>query len=189
MADPHETLKPYVADQLALIKHIHQAIERQKNDDRVKDDSNAIAVVQKIDGVLENQIAALESHLESLGSSGSGFKNAVGAVTGAVAGLYDKVRTEPVSTMLRDDYTALSLAAIANTMLYTTAAGVNHKSTSDLALSHLTDISPIIVDISEVMPLVVVQELLASGEIHDASAGPEAVKATQKAWGHEVIGK
>ena len=189
MADPHETLQPYVADMLALTKHIHQAIERQKNDDRVKEDTNANAIVQKIDAILENHIAALESHHESLGAgSGSVIKNAVGAVTGAVAGLYDKVRTEPVSTMLRDDYTALSLAAISHTMLYTTAAGVNHKSTADLALSQLTDLSPIIVDISETIPLVVVAELLESGEVHDTSAGPEAVRATQKAWSREVVG-
>lgn len=188
MADPQKTLRPYVADQLALVKHIHEAVERQLDDKHAKQYNDAYPLITKLDGVLESHIKTLENHMESLdGNSGSLIKDTVAAVTGVAAGLYDKVRTEKVSSMLRDDYTALSLAAMGLTMLHTTALGVNHQQTADLALNQLTDFTPILVDISEKLPLVVLDELKDTGEIHDTSVGSDAVKNTQKAWSREVV--
>ena len=187
MANPQETLQPYVNDMIALTKHIHQAVERQLNDARVKQFPDAYPLINRLDGVLESHIKVLEAHGKAIGDSGSLLKDAVASVMGVAAGLYDKVRTETVSSMLRDDYTALSLAAMGHTMLHTTALGVRHQATADLALSHLTDLTPIIVEISEVIPLVVVQELQATGEINDPTVGRQAVQNTQKAWSREVV--
>jgi hypothetical protein len=41
--------------------------------------------------------------------------------------------------MLRDDYTALNLAAIGYHMLHTTGMGLQNQATADLALRHLKD--------------------------------------------------
>lgn len=183
MSENQETLVQYVGDMLALTKHTHEAIERQMKDDNVKKSAEANRLINKIDGMLEAHISSLEAHLKELGGdSTSPVKEAVGSLLGAAAGLYDRARTDPVSKMLRDDYTALSLAAISQTMLHTTGLALKSQRTADLAQQQLLDISPIIVEISEAMPRVVVPELMDAGEVVDAGVADQAVKNTQKAW-------
>jgi len=189
MSEQQATLQKYVADMLAVTKHIHEAIERQKADKRVQADTNASQIVSRIDGVLEGQITALESHLKTIGGDlSSPIKDALGTVAGVAAGLYDKVRVDTVSKMLRDDYTALSLAAISQTMLHTTGLALKDHATANLANGQLADITPLIVDLSEIVPLVVARELTDDSENVDASVGPEARRNTQRAWNREVTG-
>lgn len=187
-SETNETLVQYIGDTLSLTKHIHEAVERQKKDEHAKNDSNAYPIITRLDGILESQISAYEAHLKSLGGDAtSPVKEAFAAIAGVAAGLYDKVRTDPVSKMLRDDYTALSLLAMAHTMLHTTGLALKHQPTADLAANTLKDITPVIVDISENIPLVVVRELTDAGEVVDTGVGQEAVQNTQKAWSRRNV--
>ena len=188
-SETNKSLTRWTGDTLALTKHIHEAIERQKDDENAKKDHDAYPLIMRLDGILEGHISAYEAHIKTLGGSVTApVKDAVGAIAGVAAGLLDKVRGDPVSKMLRDDYTALSLLAMAHTMLHTTGLALKHQPTADLADSTLKDITPIIVDISEKMPLVVVREIIDSGEVVDTSVGGEAVRNTQKAWNRNVTG-
>lgn len=190
MSERQDTLQQYTGDMIALTKHIHEAIERQKHDESAKKDHDAYPIITRIDTILERQIAELEAHLKMLGGdAATPVKDAVGALTGVAAGVIDKVRSNSVSKMLRDDYTALSLAAMGYTLLHTTGVALKNKPTADAALQMLTDITPLIVDISETISLVAVRELRDETETIDIAAGPEAVRNTQKAWNREVVGK
>lgn len=187
MSNRTDTLQQYVSDMLALERHIHDAVRRQRDNDKVQDNSQAHSIISRVEAQLDEHIEHLEKHLESLGGDPtSTIKEAVSAVTGAVAGLYDQVRDEKVSKMLRDDYTALSLAAISYTMLHTTGLSLTDQNTADISLKHLKHWTPIVVDISEAIPLVVAQELSEEMAGTDTRAGSEAVKNTQVAWSREV---
>lgn len=188
MSESVNTLQNYVSDLLALERHLLEAVKRQVDDDRTNRHPEAIRLVSKIHGVLASHVAETEQHLSNLGGHpASGVKDAVASVAGIAAGLIDKVRTNTVSKMLRDDYSALSLTAIGYTMLHTTGLALKSSLTADLALRHLHDITPLIVEISEIVPLVVAVELTDDGEVVDAAVGPEAVRNTQKAWSNEVV--
>jgi hypothetical protein len=65
---------------------------------------------------------------------------------------------------LRDDYTALNLAA-----------------------SCLMDYTPLITEINEVIHLVVVSELRDKTEMLEMSAPGQAIERTQQAWDHEHV--
>ena len=93
-------------------------------------------------------------------------KAAVATALGAFAGLYDKVRKDPVSRMLRDDYTALNMASFSYTMLHTTALAFHDEPVASLALKHLQDLTPLIMHLNEVVPHVVVKELQDEGPGH-----------------------
>jgi hypothetical protein len=190
LEERNRSLREHVNAMLSLTKHIHEAIERQKNDEKFQRDLEASQLVLRLDGILEGHISALEAHLDSLGGTGvlQSAKDALGSVLGIAAGLYDKVRTEKVSRGLRDDYTALSLAAISQTMLHTTGLAQHDQKTAALADRQLKDLTPIIVEISEIIPLVVARELAEDGESIDPSVGREAVRNTQQAWNREVTG-
>jgi hypothetical protein len=183
MRDAKDILQQYVSDMVSLDEHIHEAIKRQIEDDRLKQFPEAAKVVNTLHRTLDTHITGLKGQLKSLGGEASGpVKEAVSAIAGVAAGLYDKVRHDPVSKMLRDDYTALSLAAISYTMLHTTGLALQHQPIADLAQRYLKDITPIIIDISQVVPGVVVKDLEDNEALIDRAVGEEAVRKTQAAW-------
>jgi hypothetical protein len=194
MADNRETLRPYIADMVAVEKHIVEALERQQKDDDVKQFPNAAQLVNRALGILNQHVQVLEGHLEGFqgGGASGAVKGAVTGVLGAIAGVYDKIRKDTASRALRDDYTALSLATISYTMLHTTALGLRQGATAEIALRHLQDLTPLIMELSEVIPPVVLKELSFEGHDIETGLAQQAVRNTQQTWSrsaeHETAG-
>lgn len=106
----------------------------------------------------------------------------VAAVAGVFAGLYDMVRKHPVSRMLRDDYSALSLASTAYSMLYTTAIALRHDQVAAVAKRGQCQVAPLVTELSHLIPAVVVAELAIDHPSLNHSAIDEAREATRSAW-------
>ena len=176
------TLLMYVNDMHALQKHILEAVEQQYADERVKNDAATYDLIGKLKSMLTGHVGELKGEAERLGSGVmAAAKAAVTGALGSIAGLYDKVRKDPVSRMLRDDYTALNMASFSYTQLHTTALAYSDAPVAEAALRHLKDLTPLIMKLNEVVPHVVVRELQDDGPI-DTSVGPTAVSNTQQAW-------
>ena len=185
MKDPNEVLHTYLTDMHAVESHILEAVERQLNGDAIKAYPEASRAVRSVHTTLEQHTAALKNLVEARqdGASIKGaLKEALGDALGFAAGLYDKVRSDEVSRMIRDDYTALSLAAICYHMLHTTALGLKNENVASVALRHLKDLTPILVDLSKVVCHVVAKELADEDKVFDGTVGPQAVSNTQEAW-------
>jgi hypothetical protein len=186
MSTREDTLREHVSNMLALERHIHEAIRRQRDSEKVEMQIEAHNIISRAEAQLDEHIEHLEQRLETLGGNpASPIKEAVTAVAGTVAGLYDQVRDEKVSKMLRDDYTALNLAAVSYSMLHTTGLALKDAQTADLALQHLKHWTPVIVDISETIPLVVTRELDEDIAGTDTSVSSMAVRNSQAAWSRE----
>lgn len=187
MKDNRDEIRPYVADMAAVERHILEALERQHKDDTFKDFPNALGLIDRLAGVLKTHVEGLEAHLGTLPGGGvaAAVKETVTGVLGGLAGVYDKVRKDKVSRALRDDYTALSLAAVSYTMLHSTALGLHQGTTADLALRNLKEVTPFLVELSQIIPQVVLKELSFEGYDIDFSLSPQAVRATQEAWSSE----
>lgn len=182
MSSSAETLRTYVNDLLALNKHILEAVERQSEDANVQHDSRTAALIGEIRSTLTTHVQVFTAHVDRLGSqTGATAKEVISHVAGVFAGLYDKVRKDPVSRMLRDDYTALNLAAISSTMMHTTALAFNDPAVAASALAELQDLAPIIIHLNQLVPVVVAKELTDDGHV-EAGAAEEAVRNTQAAW-------
>ena len=135
-----ETLQRYVSDMLAVERHILEPLERQASDERFQ--GPAKMLVADIEMTMRRHIDSLEAHLKMLGGDeGAGLKKAATALLGVAAGIIDKVRPDTVSTALRDDYTALNLAAISYSMLHTTGLALSSRPTADLAATHLRNLA------------------------------------------------
>ena len=185
MKDRSDVITNYVTDMHAVEKHILEATERQLADDATSRYPDAVRVITSLKTTLENHVRSLEQFNDTV--EGGGLKEAVKeAVTGALgvaAGIYDQLRdTDQVSRMIRDDYTATSLAAISYHMLYTTALALKADDLATLALTNLKDLTKVIGDLSEAVCTVVAQELTDEDKTIDPNVGMEAVRATQKAW-------
>ena len=183
MSERQDTLQQYVSDMLAVERHLLPALENQSKDDRYTTYPEAQRLVHRLEATTRSHINGLERHLESLGGDpASPVKSAVTAVLGAAAALIERLRTDPVSKNLRDDYTVLSLTAISYTMLHTTGQALMDEQTADLAVNYLSDYTPLIAETGEVIPEVVVSVLRDETELLDPEAAKRAIKRTQEAW-------
>ena len=177
------TLQTYVNDMVSLQKHILEVVEHQYTDADVKNDLKAYDLIGKLKSTLTHQVGELEPHVQRLGSQVTAtVKQAVTNFLGNVAGLYNHIRKDPVSRILRDDYTALNLASVSYTQLYTTGLAYGDQGVAATALKHLKELTPLIIHINEIMPHIVVSELTDEGPGIDTSVVSKAFEDTQAAW-------
>jgi hypothetical protein len=179
-----ETLAEYVNDMLAVERDLHSALRRHKDDRAIQACPPAGPVLQQIEDVTDLHLKELERSLTSLGESASAVKQAAGSVKGTLAAMYDKLRDDRASRMLRDDYAALCFACICYEMLHTVALAVDQDEIARVAIRHLRDYAPAVMDLGQVVPHVVVQELMKEGKITaaDPSVADEAAENSREAW-------
>ena len=186
-----EVIRENLADMLGIEQHVLQTIERQTRDDRVKKFYNAYELLKRIEPVLRSHTAELERHLVTVdGGLESKLKKAATSIAESVAVFYDRLRTnEPVSRSLRDIYTSLNHVAISYGMLHTAALALDEVEIATLAQMHLTDLTPLIVELSEIIPFVLATELADEGKIEDATVAQQAAALYHQAWSHDVTAR
>lgn len=184
MSDVLSESRKHISDMIAVDSHILEAIERQRQDERVLEHVDTNRMLIEIERTLRDHVQALEALADTFGAKGeSVVKKAVTEALGFVAGLYDKIRDHKLSRMLRDDYTALSLAAMSYTALHSFGLAVREQKIADLALRHLNAYTGILVEISRLLPFVVVEEVAEEVEgTVDTAVGHIAMSNTQRAW-------
>jgi hypothetical protein len=183
-----EILQGYVGDMLAVEREIHQAFSRQKHDEHTRKFAAAGQLIGRIEDTVDRHIKELETCLRQIDGEESAVRKAVGAVTGFAGGLFDKLRlNDKVSRMMRDDYTALCFATVCYEMLHTTALAARNHEVAELALSHLKAYAPFIMQMADVIPEVLIDELSSEGKIvADHRVAEDAVRNTHSAWEHSA---
>ncbi|MES2597614.1 MAG: hypothetical protein V4662_19865 [Verrucomicrobiota bacterium] len=182
-AEAQDILQMYVNDMLALEQDTAKALASQSEDEDVKKLPVSAVLVLDLAAAAQARVAALDSLAKDLGGGvGKAVKDALGSVAGVLAGLYAKVRKHPVSRMLRDDYTALSLAVEGYSMLHTTALALRDPRVAALAERHMTEITPHVMRLAQAIPAVVISELAEDFPGLERSAADQGAAANQAAW-------
>lgn len=177
------SIQTYVSDMLALERHIAQPLQRQLEMEDTGRYGGALAVVTTLKNLTDSHVVALEQSLAQLGGhEASSVKSAWASLLGAGAAALDSVRKTKVSKNLRDDYTALSLASVSYTLLHATAVGLGDAAVSDLAKRHLADYARLVIQINQVIPDVVLQELRDDGESVQTGAADIIRQQTNDIW-------
>jgi hypothetical protein len=184
-----EIMRENIMDMLGVEQHILQSIERQTRDERVRKFTSAYELLHRIESVLNSHVNILEHHLSMTnGGYETKLKKVASTLMGSVSGLYGKIRNEePVSRNLRDDYTALNLATVSYGMLHTTALALHETEIAETAYRHMAELTPFVVQISNLLPFILAKELSEEGKIEDASVAQVALRDIQRAWSDEVI--
>lgn len=178
-----QTLQLYVNDMVALERDIKEALDAQCDDDEIEKHPEASALVREIAFLTDARLSAVSDLALTLGGgAGKALKEAVATAAGALAGIYGKLRKHPVSRMLRDDHTALSLGATGYSMLYTTAVALRDARTAGLAQRHLRELTPLVIRLGQVIPGAVVAELSDEFPNVDMEAAERGSAATEEAW-------
>ncbi len=176
------TLRMYLNDMLAVEKDLSNATQGQATDENVGKLSEVSLLIQEIARTSEARVKTLESLSEQHdGKWGAVVKEAVASAAGVLAGIYGKVRTHPVSRMLRDDHVALNVASIAYGMLYTTAVAFDDDKVAEASLEALNETASQVIRLATLIPGVVVGELATESPVHSGAAGL-GVEAILAAW-------
>ena len=186
--DRQYLLNQYATDMTGLTDHIATAIGHQRDSSATDGYPELNGLLDRILSTLKAQNSALEAYNQKTDGGGAleAAKEAFLGVLGEAAGLIDRLRqTDTVSRMVRDDYTALSLAAVSYHMLHTTALGLKDQDLADLALRHLGEITPLLVELSKTVCTVVAHELNEEDRIIDPTVADEAIRNTQRMWSSE----
>lgn len=177
------SIQTYVSDMLALERHIAVPLQRQSDLNDSARYASALSVIAQIKSLTDSHVTALQQCLEQLGGhEASPVKSAWSSLLGAGAAAIDSVRKTKVSKSLRDDYTALNLAAVSYTMLHATAVGLGDTTVADLAKRHLADYARLVMQIMQVIPEVVLQELRDDGEAVQTGAADLIREQTNAVW-------
>ena len=188
-ANERHSIQTYVSDMLALERHIAQPLQRQLAMDDTSQYAGALGAITTIGRLNDAHVTALEQCLEQVGGhEASAIKSAWASLLGVGAAAIDSVRKTKVSKNLRDDYTALNLAAISYTMLHATAVGLGDTTTADLAKRHLADYARCIMQIVQIIPDVVLQELQGDGESVQTGAAALIRQQTNEIWKSQADG-
>jgi ferritin-like metal-binding protein YciE len=178
-----ETVHDNVEDMLAVETELHQMLRHQKEDGALQRYPNAQALIQRIEDTTDRNLGDLRACAEQLGGQ-SALKKAVGAAMGVASGLWQRARqSDSASRIVRDAYGGLSFAVVCYEMLHTTALAAGDTRTAELALRNMKNYAPLIIDLTEMVPEVVVRELAAEGKLpNDERAAAEAVRNARNAW-------
>ncbi len=179
-----QDLGTHVSDLITVEKQIEESLSNQLAMDAFRTYPEAHELAREMQTTLRRHYTFLEEELRQIGSFGTGVsvKSAAVAMTGKLAGLMSKTRTHETSRVIRDNYTALSLMAIACTLLHAFATGVGNKRVADLAISHLKDAARWIIRLSEQAPHAVIREMKEDGILKDEDAGRKTIEETMAAW-------
>jgi len=180
-----ETLLKYLTDMHALESHLAQPLKNQSDDANFGEYPEALILVRRLHTRTENAIGSLEILIEDLGGKPrESFKSAVTAAAGVVAAAINENRTHAITKKLRDDYTALSLVAIGYELLHATGNALNAEQVASLSIRHLRDVAGFIMDLSQVIIPVAVEELSKGNPDADASTAVAAQVNIREAWRH-----
>ena len=187
--DDQHTIATYLSDLLALEQHTAAPVDAQTKSEDHNDYPEAASIFRKIKTITDAHVAALQAQLTAAGGHpASGVKSAWSQLLGSGAAALNTARKTKVSKSLRDDYTALGLTSISYTMFHTTALALGDSASAAMAKRHLDDITPIIVEISKTIPLVVLGELQADGQNVQITAAQLTQQASADSWSADHTG-
>ncbi len=178
-----ENLQRYVTDMRALEQFILDLLEQQSSYEEVKNNSDMIRLFQKIKAIAKTHITTLNLQVNRLESqTRSAVKDAVSSAIGTLSGLISSVRKHEISKMVRDDYTVLTLASMGYGMLHTTGLLVKDGEIADFALEHLKNYSRLVIELGDIAPFIVAQELAQEGGTSQIGEWKQAAENIRAAW-------
>lgn len=181
------TVTKYLGDLLAATRHVKEAFQNQLEASFMTGDAGAREAVSAAHDVLSSQIVDLEHRLVELDAGGT-WKQTVTTITGVLAGLYDRLRSEQLARALRDNYTALCFVHICQTMMLTTAAGCGDTGTAELVRQHQRHLPPLIMKMAERVPAAVVHSLESDQvPLMNRNVPEISVRALRNSWQHASV--
>jgi hypothetical protein len=183
MAETMYSLATYVGDLLVMEQRIRAPIGSQCSDREFTRFSGLEALLARISTLCDTHVSALHDALKALGvHEYSAVKSVGSSIEGLFATAIDMLPESKVEKELRDDYAALALCTFAYSILLTAAKAQANESIAALAQQHLQDYAQAVMQISDLLPAIVLDELRANGIDAADSVVDQSRSALRAAW-------
>ncbi len=184
MNDLHRTtLKQYIKDMISVEYDIYKALSLQLDSDEVKSHSILTELLTRAASESGDRIEHLEVLSEQEGASFSvAVKSGITAVTGTFASLYGKIHEHALSRLVRDDIVALNFASIGYGMMLTLGLSTGHKVCTLFASHAVEGMPPLIVHLTDLLPVLVGEELAKDAPLVNPAAIQIAGGLIRDAW-------
>jgi hypothetical protein len=186
MASHNEILNRQVREQLAKEEHLCRLIEDQAASIGEPRFADARDLLIKTAKALEAHFIPLNALMDQLEEAEATRISAAQPVDGILLksspSAREPLKDQLLSKTLCDDYSALNLITISNTLLHTTALALQSSAVADAALAHLENLAPLVVKIGKMLPTIVVRELSVISPTVDLAIAEIATKNTREAW-------
>lgn len=160
----HDQIGDWVKDIVALESHIEEAMDHQLKIEAPTMEVNQ--AIQHLHDTVRDSKQRAETFAEQYGTPATGGIVKKGAeLLGIAAGMIDRIRKDTASKALRDDYTAFNHAAMAYTMLHTTALATNEQAAAAFAEQGLRTYAGLVQKINHVMPVAVLDDLKENPDV------------------------
>ncbi|HTW84879.1 MAG TPA: DUF892 family protein [Candidatus Sulfotelmatobacter sp.] len=180
------SLQAYVSDLLALERHIEKPLGSQRNAEALGAYPTVAATIERVASQNRAHIDALEIALARLGGHPAApLKSAWMALLGDAASAIGATRKTKVTKWLRDDDTALNLAAFSYGLLHATAVGLGDEGVAALARAAMADYARSVMEINQIVPDVVLRELAQEGNLVVAGSAETIREQTNAIWRRE----
>jgi hypothetical protein len=184
--DRNDAINSYISDMLALEDEMEKAFAGQVSDYE-QESPEVVAQLRRIHDVCELHIRNLRDLSERRTQGGGrgladAVKRAGSVIAGLTAAAINVVRTEKLPKSLRDDFTALNLAAIGYTMLYTTARSLEEPTVAEVAQRHLRDYAEAVMVLHNLIPAAVVGFLREDGLPASPEVLPDVHRTLEEIW-------
>lgn len=173
----------FLNDMRSTELHLEEIIKRHQADQRVQSDPTCAALFRRIRSVLHTHVLTLEEQAATYRQEKSREKEeSLPKPPIFVTELAAKTSGRAVSKILRDDQTALNLTATAYSMLHTTGLALDELPLATISLRHLKEITPLVMELGELIPSVVVHELTGHEPNLDPATAELARENISEAW-------
>ncbi|MDD2943938.1 MAG: hypothetical protein PHC51_13355 [bacterium] len=179
-----QILKAELREQIALEEDLCRKFESQISEIESDEFLDAKELLTNASKVLEGHYNKLNELLDTLEIEDSnGHRTAVVTVSDSIETADKNLRQKRnISKILRDDYSALNLVTISNTILHTTALALDNSAVADVSLQHLANLAPYVVRVGELVPRVLARELRSQSLGVDMAVAEAALVNVKLAW-------
>lgn len=190
--EQEKILRKYAESILALEKFILESVNKYlaANEDVLKK-SNLEPLniaMNKVQKICSKQVSELKELVDDLeGGVISDVKTSIASATSIFSGLFSRLRSDQLAKMLRDTYIGLSSLSCGYSMFYTSALAMDNEAIAESALDRLKEITPLVVKLSELLPLAVMTDMDNSLAHKHPAMERLAKMATQEAWAGEHV--
>lgn len=179
----HHRLKQCIKNMIGVEYDITKSLSLQLDSDEVKSHSLLSELLTRAASESEGRIEHLKALSEQEGASFSvAVKGGITAVTGTFAGLYGKIHEHPLSRLVRDDIVALNFASISYGIMLTLGLSTGHNVCTVLASRAVEEMPPLIVHLTDLLPVIVGEELAKDAPLVNPAAVQIASGLIRDAW-------
>lgn len=156
---PRDIILKRVSDQLTVQSSLYDFVSCALLDDEIKRHSAFAELLHRTQTILRTHIGRLEQHLKHDLVYTEQVRSPVTGPIGTITQICQRYSADPVSCTLRDCYSALCVQSLTYNMLHAAALALQAPLTAELALEHLVDLPPLILEMNQIAPSVAVNEL------------------------------